>query len=646
MQVKMKINRFIKGSDRGTVTWMAPRSKSTSEPSADAASPFFSTEFAQVPAFGPGSGFDGTPIAQTPPPAPSTPTPPIAVPTWPAEQTADGVVSAPDLPVGGIFAPTYAPAVAGVMPQEPAEAAETFVPTFAVPEPPAAQVPAVAPAPVAPAVPPVVAAVAPVVAPVQAAVVPAVESPVPAFAPSQVPAPGLVLPPDGPAPTPAHAPLGRESMVATEALAATAKRDANLADSAQAVVDGLKAIAHSPEAVAGLFALDRAVNQLRRGANARALLAGQQLPEPEAGPLRLADVARLAGAASTQTQPFLIELSCDPTVETSTAGSLIHLIAEIVDADHVDGPVEVAGSMSNDGYNLTVQQPGTPASQDDIDAANAVLHNDGLSDLDESSFGLYVAGLIASNAGLDVTVSGGIDPTGRPTGRMTRIRIPAGRLIDPDSQEPATPPPTPPAFEPVTVSGPVTVAIDVNPTPGQGIAVAGPVLTPFVPDMAPMAEPVKAPVEAPPVLAAPPEPTVAPQATPDWLSQAAPVMSFSSTPPAVEAPPTFAVPTPEQPQSFGQPAQPSAPAKPSRPEATEPAPFAPFDTPAADSPDLRGQALAELSNLAGRRVAGPRQAGSRGEAAAARADRESEHLRKLLTSMTGAADAEQEAEQP
>jgi hypothetical protein len=79
----------------------------------------------------------------------------------------------------------------------------------------------------------------------------------------------------------------------------------------------------------------------------------------------------------------------------------------------------------------------------------------------------------------------------------------------------------------------------------------------------------------------------------------------------------------------------AASSTPAAPAASFTAAFAPAEEPA---PDLRGQALAELSNLAGRRAQeAPRRRSAEGASGGARrAGREAEELRALLTSLSAA----------
>jgi hypothetical protein len=250
-----------------------------------------------------------------------------------------------------------------------------------------------------------------------------------------------------------------------DALAITARRDAELADKARLVLDTLKAAADSPQAVADLFTLDRFMAQLRRGAAVRAVIAGQELPYPSTGPMSLSDAVRSACSEAAETAPIAIDLRDDPALEAGPAAALAHLMAEILDHEATFSepgrPIEVTSRPGAEGVTLVVRQWGPPPSDQELAAINALLGGDqppgGRPPQDAATFGLEVAGLLAGRIGAGVLASAAQAPNGQSSGTIVEIRLPVALLASRQRSVPDPPPPPIQARPAVTPAGSIPV---------------------------------------------------------------------------------------------------------------------------------------------------------------------------------------------
>jgi hypothetical protein len=409
------------------------------------------------------------------------------------------------------------------------------------------------------------------------------DPPVPAFAPT----------------TATMASATPSATLAVDALHATARRDADLADRVRAVIDDLKTQITAPQAVADLFALDRAVTQLRRGASLSAVIAQRDVPSGAPASMRLADAVRMASAEASNAPSVAIDLRADPTVDGATGEQLAHVLGELFDHESLfgdrDHPIEVSGSPDGDAFTMAIRQWGPALSADDLASINTYLGGAIPSgpDVEPSTLGLYVAGQLAARAGIHLTASAARDRTAGHTGTLVQVHIPADLVAGCEAA--ATPPPAVPkpftpvngGYAPVFASGPQTLALampDASPAHATG---AVPTVGTLVFDANALSY------------------------EPNPLSFEPEIVSFA---------PPVGRPAPEQPpvESAWLPA------------------FGAFAEPGDHTPDIRGEALAELSNLAGRSAGAARPRPSAGKPAthAGRVDRDAEDLRRLLTTLT------------
>jgi len=188
-----------------------------------------------------------------------------------------------------------------------------------------------------------------------------------------------------------------------------ARRSQALLERQLALIDTLEWQADEPEHLASLFRIDHLTTRMRRHAESLIVLAGESSRRSFPTPVAFVDVLR-AAAAEVEEYPRVMVICKVPAALVGHAvADVVHMLAEFVENATIFSPpsteVQMTGDLVGSGFVVEIEDHGLGMSEDDIDAANAILNSPPLFDLSGSDrFGLFVAAQLARRHGIRVTL--------------------------------------------------------------------------------------------------------------------------------------------------------------------------------------------------------------------------------------------------
>ncbi|WP_306210068.1 sensor histidine kinase [Actinoplanes sp. RD1] len=217
-----------------------------------------------------------------------------------------------------------------------------------------------------------------------------------------------------------------------ESLANLGRRNQNLLRRQLGFITRLEQEEASPAGLANLFELDHLATRMRRNAESLLVLVGAASPRQWAGPVPLTDVVRAAVSEVEEYRRVTLRKMDDALVQGSMAGSLAHMLAELVENGLSFSPpdleVEVHGRRIGDGYLVAVCDQGVGMTAEEIDRANRRLRGEGEGEFVVAParfLGHHVVGRLARELGVDVQLT-----PSAVTGLTARISIPAALLTE------------------------------------------------------------------------------------------------------------------------------------------------------------------------------------------------------------------------
>jgi signal transduction histidine kinase len=176
------------------------------------------------------------------------------------------------------------------------------------------------------------------------------------------------------------------------------------------IIDTLEQQAASPSALADLFALDHLTTRMRRHAESLTVLSGAPAARPRIGQVAVIDVIRAAVAETEDYKRVVVRTETEEVVTAAAVNDMIHLLAELIENATLFSPsatkVEVRAERVANGFAIEVEDRGLGIAPGQLSDLNARLASPPDFDLvDADRLGLFVAGLLASRHGVEVSLS-------------------------------------------------------------------------------------------------------------------------------------------------------------------------------------------------------------------------------------------------
>jgi signal transduction histidine kinase len=224
-----------------------------------------------------------------------------------------------------------------------------------------------------------------------------------------------------------------------------ARRNQSLLDRQLNLITALEQQEREPDVLGDLFQLDHLATRMRRNAESLLVLSGAEPARLWRQAVPLADVVRAAAAEVEQYQRVDVHVSDHLMVAGRNVADLAHLLAELIENATTFSPpgseVRVRSHPTPNAdapYLVSIEDVGIGMSQDDLDAANAILSDPPDLDAENSRLGFHVVGRLARRLGLRVSVAP--TPAGGTTALVTLPHELAGddQLADEEPAVPAT----------------------------------------------------------------------------------------------------------------------------------------------------------------------------------------------------------------
>ena len=252
------------------------------------------------------------------------------------------------------------------------------------------------------------------------------------------------------------------------------RRNRSLVDQQLSLIDRLERDEEDPDRLDSLFRLDHLAARLRRNSANLLVLAGAQLSRDQREPVALSTVISAAVSEVEDYRRVQIAGVPDSTVVGAAVGSIIHLLAELIDNalrySPPTTPVWVSSSRGGDGgVLLWVSDSGLGMNDGDRRIANMRLQSGGEMTPDPvpenaRHMGLFVVGRLAVRHGLRVGLRGPA-PGEESTGTTAEVYLPPSVLVEglaaspvpvPQARVRVAPPPEP--MEPAAPVQPLDAA--------------------------------------------------------------------------------------------------------------------------------------------------------------------------------------------
>ena len=214
------------------------------------------------------------------------------------------------------------------------------------------------------------------------------------------------------------------------------RRSRSLVDQQLSLIDRLERNEEDPDRLDSLFRLDHLAARLRRNSANLLVLAGAQLSRDQREPVGLSTVISAAVSEVEDYRRVQIAGVPDSTVMGAAVGSIIHLLAELIDNalrySPPTTPVRVSATRGGDGgVLLWVSDSGLGMNDGDRRIANMRLQSGGEVTRPENArhMGLFVVGRLAVRHGLRVGLRG---PTSdeESTGTTAEVYLPPSVLVE------------------------------------------------------------------------------------------------------------------------------------------------------------------------------------------------------------------------
>jgi signal transduction histidine kinase len=231
------------------------------------------------------------------------------------------------------------------------------------------------------------------------------------------------------------------------------RRSRSLVDQQLSLIDRLERNEDDPDRLDSLFRLDHLAARLRRNSANLLVLAGAQLSRDQREPVPLATV--ISAAISEVEDYRRVETAGvpDSTVIGAAVGSIIHLLAELIDNalrySPPTTPVWVSAARGGDGgVLLWVSDAGLGMNDGDRRIANMRLQSGGEVTPDPAPenarhMGLFVVGRLAARHGLRVGLRGPASDD-QSTGTTAEVYLPPSVLVEGSAARPVAARPAPP----------------------------------------------------------------------------------------------------------------------------------------------------------------------------------------------------------
>jgi signal transduction histidine kinase len=213
------------------------------------------------------------------------------------------------------------------------------------------------------------------------------------------------------------------------------RRSRSLVDQQLSLIDRLERNEEDPDRLDSLFRLDHLAARLRRNSANLLVLAGAQLSRDQREPVGLSTVISAAVSEVEDYRRVQTRGVPDVTVIGAAVGSIIHLLAELIDNALRYSPpttsVWVSAARGGDGgVLLWVSDSGLGMNDGDRRIANMRLQSGGeVTPENARHMGLFVVGRLAARHGLRVGLRG---PTldGDSTGTTAEVYLPPSVLVE------------------------------------------------------------------------------------------------------------------------------------------------------------------------------------------------------------------------
>ena len=217
------------------------------------------------------------------------------------------------------------------------------------------------------------------------------------------------------------------------------RRSRSLVDQQLSLIDRLERNEEDPDRLDSLFRLDHLAARLRRNSANLLVLAGAQLSRDQREPVGLSTVISAAVSEVEDYRRVQIAGVPDSTVLGAAVGSIIHLLAELIDNalrySPPTTPVWVSAARGGDGgVLLWVSDSGLGMNDGDRRIANMRLQSGGEvtpGAIPENArhMGLFVVGRLAVRHGLRVGLRGPT-PDEESTGTTAEVYLPPSVLVE------------------------------------------------------------------------------------------------------------------------------------------------------------------------------------------------------------------------
>jgi signal transduction histidine kinase len=240
------------------------------------------------------------------------------------------------------------------------------------------------------------------------------------------------------------------------------RRSRSLVDQQLSLIDRLERNEEDPDRLDSLFRLDHLAARLRRNSANLLVLAGAQLSRDQREPVPLSTV--ISAAVSEVEDYRRVETAGvpDSTVIGAAVGSIIHLLAELIDNALRYSPpttsVWVSAARGGDGgVLLWVSDSGLGMNDGDRRIANMRLQSGGEVTPDNARhMGLFVVGRLAARHGLRVGLRGATTDE-ETTGTTAEVYLPPSVLVEGSVKGPAAAKPAGPRASVRAASSPKAV---------------------------------------------------------------------------------------------------------------------------------------------------------------------------------------------
>jgi signal transduction histidine kinase len=217
------------------------------------------------------------------------------------------------------------------------------------------------------------------------------------------------------------------------------RRSRALVDQQLSLIDRLERNEEDPDRLDSLFRLDHLAARLRRNSANLLVLAGAQLSRDQREPVELSTVISAAVSEVEDYRRVQIAGVPESTVLGAAVGSIIHLLAELIDNalrySPPTTPVRVSAARGGDGgVLLWVSDSGLGMNDGDRRIANMRLQSGGEVTPDvvpetARHMGLFVVGRLAVRHGLRVGLRGPT-PDEESTGTTAEVYLPPSVLVE------------------------------------------------------------------------------------------------------------------------------------------------------------------------------------------------------------------------